>query len=198
MIVILIIMTILLIACGLFVYQIKKEKYEKEIEELENTVQSLKDIKKEYENTITNKKNDIANDNKEIESLNNQMQELKERLSSTIQENNSKIDNLTMQLEIKNQLLIKEQKKYIEASNKIKEKESQRFAGVGTIAAKDRKIKKLEEQIKKERDSHKEELVKKDYTINFYKTHRRKPTEEEIKSYDFQFKEVERRQKNGK
>ena len=179
LIIILNIVIILLIACG--IHKVLEDKYLKEIEVLEETDDSKTRIIRKQEKTITSKKKDIEKGKDEVESLKKQLDETKERLSSTIQENNSKIDNLTMQLEIKDQLLIKEQKKNKELNN-------ERISYLGTITAKEKKISNLENEIQNIKEKHKEELAKKDYTINYLKKNMRAPTLKELKDYQFKRK----------
>ena len=177
-----IILTILIILFITYAIYVKlDEKYQKKIEELENTINSIKNLNKWREDAITKKKRVIKKEQQEKEKLNNQISELKEKLSSTIQEDKTKIEYLETQIQIKDQLLIKEQKK-------IKEKDKERIAHLGTIVAKDKKIENLEKKILKEEERHKEELAKRDYTINYLKKHMRAPTLKELKDYQFKRK----------
>lgn len=157
----------------------------------------------EKQEEIDSLNENIKNKNYIIGKLQEEADELKEKISKartkhseTIKENNFQIDSLSMQLKVKDSLLIKETKKYLAAEKRLKEKEKERIAKDGTIASKNKKISNLEEEINDLKREHKIELAKKDYTINYLKTHMRSPNKEEILAYDFQFKEVERRQKN--
>ena len=70
---------------------------------------------------------------------------------------------------------------------KVKEKELARRKNAGAIGGLKAKINELKQQ-----------LVKANHIIKFYKTHQKSPTLEEIKAYELGHREVEKRQKNGK
>lgn len=182
-----------IIIYAIYRYKVLDKNHKKELDDLLDEIYSRDTKIQEHEKTIVSKKSKLAEENEEIANLISELKNLKEKLSSTIKENNSKIDNLTLQLDTKDKLLIKESKKNIELLNKLKEKDNKRIASVGTISSKQKKIDNLEKKINELIEKHKQELKKKDRAIEFLKTHRRAPSEEEIKAYDFQFKEVEKR-----
>lgn len=184
---------------------ILKKEHLKDVEHLLDEISARDDKVREYEKTIINKKTKLEEESNEIFNLTNENKELKEKLSSTIKEFNSKFDDITLQLETKNNLLIKESKKTIDLENKLIEKEHQRRANASTVGAKQAKINKLEGKIK----SLKQQLNESDMLVGsvlkdldiankkmqFYKSKLPEPTLEELKAYDYQFKEVEKRKK---
>lgn len=179
-----------------YVRNYKNHQVEEEIRDLE--IAELNERIKYYKKQINDLTNDKIGYDDILKIKDSKITDLKEKLSNTIREFNSKFDDLSIQLETKDTLLVKESKKVIDLEKKLKEKESKRIASVGTINSKQKKIDNLEKEIIKLKELHKTELAKKNETIAFLKTHRRAPSEEEIKAYDYQFKEVEKRIRNEK
>ncbi len=194
-----IIFIIILIIIGMIAFYIWKtglmnEEHFNEVQDLLNEIHARDSKIIDYEETIKAKKTKLEEENEEMASLNETIKELKEQYSSAVKEYNSKIDNLSMQLEIKNNLLIKESKKLA-----VTEESRRKSAGaVGGLTAKVNALSKELDQTIKDRNKAVEELQKAKYTIDFYKKHRKSPDIEKIKAYDFQFKEVEKRQNEKK
>lgn len=166
---------------AIFRYKELDKKHLDEISDLLDEIDAKKHTIEEHEKTIVSKKNKLAEENEEIINLNNEVKDLKEELSSTIREKNKIIDSLNIQLETKDKLLIKE-------SLKLKEKESKRIASAGTINSKQKKIDNLEKKINDLKELHKQELEKKDITIEFYKSKLPEPTLKELKDYKYKRK----------
>ena len=173
-----------LIAFYIYKTEILTKEHLDEVQDYLNEIAARDEKIRKYKETITEKKTKLQEENEEIGNLNKEIENLKNKLSLTIKENKSRIDDLTLQLETKDKLLIKENKKNAELVRKIKEKEDLRRKSAGSAGGLKTEINKL-----------KKELEKAKYTIDFYKKHRKTPTEEEIKAYDYQFKAVEKRQK---
>ena len=200
-------MIILLIAISIFIASViifcclrvssLTEEYEKELDQASEDLNARDKTIGDYEITITEKKNKIQEDEKEISKLKTEIEETKQKLSNTIRDTNSTIDSLNIQLETKSNLLIKETKKNIELEKKLKEKELKRIASVGTANSKQKKISNLENEIKELKEEHKKELLVKDNAIKFWKEKCKQPDVEDVKAYDFQQKEVEKRNKKG-
>lgn len=70
-------------------------------------------------------------------------------------------------------------------TKQVQEKETLRRKNAGAIGGLKAQVNNLIKQ-----------LDQANYTIDFYRNHRKSPTLEEIKAYEYQRKEVERRQKN--
>ena len=68
-----------------------------------------------------------------------------------------------------------------ELEGRLANKEHSRKISAGAVGGLKAKINQLQK-----------ELDKANYTIEFYKTHQKSPTVEEIKAYDYQFKQVEK------
>lgn len=200
--IVLIILALLFIAGVISFHCIRVKKIEKkhdeEMDKLCDELDARDKTIADYETTITKKKNKLQEESEEISKLNTKIKEYKTKLSDTIKENNATIDGLNIQLETKSNLLIKESKKNIELEKKLKEKESKRIASEGTISSKKKKITNLENEIKELEEKHKKELMVKDNAIKFWKEKCKQPDVEELKAYDLQFKEVEKRIKERK
>lgn len=177
---------LILVIIGLITFYIYKtgllnKEHLKELNNLYDEIYSRDTKIKQHEKTITLKKKKLQDESEEIANLNNEIKDLKEELSSTIKEKNKIIDSLNIQLETKDKLLIKE-------SLKLKEKESKRIASAGTISSKQKKIENLEKKINDLKELHKQELEKKDITIEFYKSKLPEPTLKELKDYKYKRK----------
>ena len=186
---------LILLIIGLIVFYVYKtgllkKDHLKEIQDLLEEINARDKTISDHKKTIKSKKNKLEKESEEITNLNQELKELKDKLSSTIIEKNSRIADLEIQLEIKDNLLIKE-------SKKLKEKENNRIASVGTISSKQRKINNLERELIELKENHKQELFIKDKAIRFWKEKCKQPDVEEVKAYDFQQKEVEKRAKKG-
>lgn len=178
-IIILYILTILLAIYG--TRKFLEDKYQKKIDDLQDKIDSKENTIDQRDKTIESSQNKNSELEEEIVHLKKSLTEAKEKLSSTIQERNRKVEELTLELQTKSNLLIKEQKKNKELNN-------ERISHLGTISAKEKKIINLENEMQNISEKHKEELAKKDYTINFYKKHLRAPTLKELKDYQFRRK----------
>ena len=75
-----------------------------------------------------------------------------------------------------------------ELKMKLENKEKQRIASAGTINSKQKKIENLEKKINELKELHKQELEKKDITIEFYKSKLPEPTLKELKDYKYKRK----------
>ena len=159
----------------------------------------------------SNKDNDLINDNqiirknKEIEKLKKEIESYKyyenERINliqlreKRIKELNQKYGELKKELKDAYEKLYEEQMSNAKLQEVIKEKEHQRRQNASVIGAKQGKINRLEKKMDDLKKQHELEILSKNATIEYLKKHRRAPSEEEIKAYDFQFKEVEKRMK---
>lgn len=178
---------IALLLLAYLIYRVLEEKNNEEKKDLYDEIHA-RDMKiLQYEKTIKEKKKSLTTSNKTKEELENEVETLKK-------EDDLKYTNLKIEYEIKNNLLIKEQKKNIELQEKLKEKEHQRRQSASAIGGKQKKLANIE----KEMESLKEELRIKENTINFYKSRQKEPTLEEIKAYENGDKEVLKRIKDGK
>ena len=150
-----------------------------------------------------NKDNDLISENRLIEA-NKKIQELEKHIDNTalltkqkeeliqlgdirIKQLNGKVSRLKSYNKKILEDLANERAANIDLEAKLAEKEHTRRVTQGTTCSLKAKISRLEKT-----------LQKANYTIEFYKTHQKSPTIEELKAYDFQFKEVEKRQKNEK
>lgn len=186
--ILLILVIIGLIAFNVYNRGLLNKEHLDELNNLYDEIFSRDEKIKNYEETITLKKTKIEKESEEILNLNNEMKDLKEKLSSTIKENNSKIDSLNIQLETKDNLLVKENKKTQKLEKQVMSLE-----------------KKLERQvtITEKKQAEIDELVQKeivaDRTIDFLKKHMRAPSMDELKAYTYEHREVlKRMKKQGK
>jgi chromosome segregation ATPase len=99
---------------------------------------------------------------------------------------NNKISNYVKRNDELRSIIETQYKEINDLKEKIEEKELSRRKSAGSVGGLKAKINELDEQ-----------LIKANYTINFYKTHQKSPTIEELKAYEYSRKEVEKRQKNG-
>lgn len=164
---------IALLLLAYLIYKILERKCDEEKQDLYDEIHARDTLIKEYENTIKKKKLNISNNTQEI-------------------------DNLRIEYEIKNNLLIKEQKKNIQLQEKLKDKEHQRRQNASAIGGKQKKISQLEQEIENLKEIHRREIELRDRKIEFYKSKIEPPTIEEIKAYENGNKEVLKRIKDGK
>ena len=189
---------IALLLLAYLIYKVLDRKNNNEKKDLYDEIHA-RDMKiKQYEKTIKNKKENITEDVNTIETLRNEIERLNKELSTEKKDNKTKYDTLKIEYEIKNNLLIKEQKKTLDLQQQLKEKEYQRRANATRIGAKQRRINNLEKNIKSLEERHKQEIDMKERTINYYRNNRKSPTIEEIKAYENGDKEVLKRIKDGK
>lgn len=181
---------------GFHKYMVLDKEHQKEIDDHLDDIYERERTKEQLRNTINKKNIEISKNEDEIFNLTKEneeirknlyitkrdaekeINELKEQLSSTIKETNEKIDSLSFQLEAKDKLLIKESKKYLN-------------------------LKKFNDEHKKDILKLKKDLevISKDLEIannkvEFYKARFKEPTMEELKTYTFSRKEVEKRLKS--
>ena len=180
---------IALLLLAYLIYKILEKRNNIEKKDLYDEIHARDTKIKKYEKVIKEKKLNLNEDTSKIETLLEEISRLKNELSTTIKDNNTKYDTLKIEFEIKNNLLMKEQKKNCELQKKLKEKEHQRRLNASAIGGKQKKMASLE----KEMELLKEELRIKENTINFYKSRQKEPTIEEIKAYEYSRKEVEKR-----
>lgn len=184
---------LVLVIIGLITFNIyNKGLLNKEhLDELNNLYDEIfsRDEKiKNYEETITLKKNMLEEESAEITNLNNQLREVKEKLSSTIKESNSKIDSLNIQLETKDNLLLKENKKTQKLEKQVTSLEKKFERQVTITEKKQVEIDKLTQK-----------NLTSDRTIDFLKKHMRAPSMDELKAYTYEHREVlKRMKKQGK
>ena len=187
-----------------FWYYVRNYKNHVDEEKLRDLRVSEFELKNKFlEKKINDLTGEKTNSNDILKSKETEIKELKEKLSSTIRENNSKIDDLTLQLETKDKLLIKENKKVIDLEKQVKEKEGQRKSNASTVGAKQKRINHLEKENgilkKKLKDSDllvaetMKDIEIANNKIQFYKSKVPEPTIEEVKAYDYSRKEVEKR-----
>ena len=110
--------------------------------------------------------------------------ELKEK---RIEAMGNKISNYAKRNDELRSILKTQYKENEKLKQRLEQKEAARRRNAGAIGGYKAKINELEEQ-----------LMKAEHTINFYKTHQKSPTLEEIKAYELGHREVEKRQRNGK
>ena len=164
----------------------KKEEINQDtIRELRNTVQKLKNerkeelkqreyISKEKDNLLVLRNNRIDFLTKQLSDSNGRNDELRSILEKTSKE----LDITKVEL--------------------AKEKKSRKKCA-GAVGGLTARVNTLTKELDNTNNSLKqacEELSKAKYTINFYKTHQKSPSIEELKAYDYSRKEVEKRMKN--
>lgn len=147
----------------------------------------------------------IAEKNNKIQELKKHISELKEaekeqnrlfQLRETrIQEFSKKYGELRKELKSVYEQLYDEQISNAKLEEQLEEKEHQRRQKSSIIGAKQGKINRLEKKIEELNNEHKLEILSKNATIEYLKRHRRAPDIEEIKAYEYQRKEVEKRMK---
>lgn len=158
-----------------------------------------------------NKENDLISDKKLIEQ-NRKIDELKleiegykhlenERINlihlreNTIHELQKKYGELHRELKELTEKLNQEKAENTKLEKLLNEKEHQRRQKSSILGAKQGKINRLEKKIEELNNEHKLEILSKEATIEYLKRHRRAPDIEEIKAYEYQRKEVEKRMK---
>lgn len=114
---------------------------------------------------------------KEIQNLIHLQEERIHKLKNKFKEKMLLIKDLDNQITTYNDRIQK-------LENKLANKEHSRKISAGAVGGLKAKINQLQK-----------ELDKANYTIEFYKTHQKSPTVEEIKAYDYQFKQVEKKLK---
>ena len=131
-------------------------------------------------------------ENKKFEKERTHLLELREKRIHDLTESYTTLKN-----EIKNvNQALTEANEYIEKlEKKLEIKEHQRRQNASTIGAKQAKINRLEKKIQELNKKHELEILSKNATIEYLKRHRRAPDIEEIKAYEYQRKEVEKRMK---
>jgi len=153
-----------------------------------------------------NKENDSISDHKIMEQR-KKIEKLKKEIESYKYLENERI-NL---LQLRENRIDELSKKYgeIKKNNKslqeciwnmqeqLQKKEHERRVNAATLGAKQKRINNLERIIKEMQERHNEEILSKDATIEYLKRHRRAPSVEEIKAYELQQKEVEKRIKEN-
>ena len=171
------------------------------MKKMKNLYLKFREWLKYVRNYKENKENDsiydhkIIEKNKEIAAIKEELKKsdfLNEERANLIKLQEKRIQNLNQKYtEIKKEIkglneILKVKKELInDLNNKLIEKEKSRKASAGALGGYKTKISQLQK-----------ELEKANYTINFYKTHQKSPTLEELKAYEYSRKEVERRQKN--
>lgn len=184
--IVLIILALLFAAGVILFFQIKvkeiEEKHDKEMDQLNDNLDAKDKTITDYENTITEKKNKIQEKDDEISVLNIKLKKCKDELSDTIVKKNNDIDNLNIQIKVKDNLLIKETKK-----NQKLEK---------TVQSRDKQLEKEKKEYENIIEEKNRELERANKKIIWLSNNQKAPTKEEIIAYDFQYKEVERRNKN--
>lgn len=178
---------IALLLLAYLIYKILERRNEKEQQRLEQEILSRESIIDQYRKTIKEKKNINVEDAIKVGLLQNEIEVLKDKYSS-----------LRIEYEIKDNLLIKEQKKNIQLQEKVKDKEHQRRLNASAIGGKQKKISQLEQEIENLKEIHRREIELRDRKIEFYKSKIEPPTLEEIKAYENGNKEVLKRMKDGK
>lgn len=158
------------------------------IEKLEKEVEERKRINLEKDNLIQLRE-------QRLDELNKKYSELKKTIK--------KLDEMNIQRENEISML----------KTDVRTKEHQRRANASSIGAKQKSINSLNKKLEaykeelsimtkenskqiKEIKELRETIKKNEKIIEFYKSNRKNPTVEEVKAYDFQFKEVEKRSKN--
>lgn len=134
---------------------------------LEAQLKQEKELTKERENALQLAEN-------RIQSLNEKYSELKKEIKT---------------IEIEKANIIKEM---AQITNRLETIEYKRRVNAVEIGHRQRKINKLTKEI----ENLKQELAKKDHTINFLKSSKHAPTKEEIEAYELRMKEVEKRIKS--
>lgn len=170
-----------------------KEEIEKTYRGIVGWIRYVKDYKENIENDLISERrlitanNIIRKQKRQIEALKNTEKEkdnsltLKEKELKEIKEKNNA---LKKQINEEYEIIWNLHEQINKINDKLKEKEHLRRVSAGAIGGYKAKINDL-----------KRDLAKASYTINFYKTHQKSPTLEEIKAYDLQMKEVEKRSK---
>ena len=189
---------IALLLLAYLIYKVLERRNNDEKKDLYDEIHARDTKIRKYEKVIKEKKLNINEDTSKIETLLQEISRLKNELSTTIKDNNTKYDTLKIEFEIKNNLLMKEQKKNIELQEKIKEKEHQRRQNASAIGGKQKKISQLETEMENLKEIHRREIEIRDRKIEFYKSRQKEPTIEEIKAYEEGKREVLKRIKNGK
>lgn len=122
---------------------------------------------------------------KNCDFMNEQRAELMKLQENRMQNLNKKYGELKKEINKLNEDLELKKKIVNDLEKKIIEKEQSRRKSAGVVGGLKAKINQLQK-----------ELEKANYTINFYKTHQKSPNIEELKAYEYQQKEVEKRIKN--
>ena len=122
---------------------------------------------------------------KNCDFMNEQRAELMKLQENRIQNLNKKNGELKKEINKLNEDLELKKKIVKDLEKKLNEKEQSRRKSAGEVGGLKAKINQLQK-----------ELEKANYTINFYKTHQKSPNIEELKAYEYQQKEVEKRIKN--
>ena len=143
--------------------------YDHKLIEKQREIDKQKVETAEYKYLVAERQKLIQLQEKRIQNLNKKITFLKK--------NAKELDECLAYFEIKTNML----------EEKLNEKEQARRKIAGSLGGYKAKISQLQK-----------ELEKANYTINFYKTHQKSPTLEELKAYEYSRKEVERRQKDGK
>lgn len=122
---------------------------------------------------------------KNCDFMNEQRAELIKLQENRIQNLTKKHGELKKEINKLNENLELKKKIINDLEKKLNEKEQSRRKSAGVVGGLKAKINQLQK-----------ELDKANYTINFYKTHQKSPNIEELKAYEYQQKEVEKRIKN--
>lgn len=178
---------IALLLLAYLIYKILEKRNNEEKKDLYDEIHARDTKIKQYEKTIKEKKSINVESAVKEGLLQNEIDILKDKYSS-----------LRIEYEIKDNLLIKEQKKNIQLQEKLKDKEHQRRQNASAIGGKQKKISQLETEMENLKEIHRREIELRDRKIEFYKSKIEPPTIEEIKAYENGNKEVLKRIKDGK
>lgn len=148
--------------------KLNEEITDHRIVELYKKINKLEEEKKQYEYIAKEKDNLIQLRDKKVQSLS-------DKYSSIIKRNNELREIIEINLQKNDELNVK-----------LQETEEARRKSAGSIGGLKAQINKLTKK-----------LDEANYTINFYKTHRKSPSLEELKAYEYSRKEVEKRIKNN-
>ena len=175
--------------------RIKSYKENKKNEEIaDGTIvelnKQIENVKKDYEEKEKQSEFIAKEKDNLIKLLNNRIDALNEKISSVCKRNNelrSILQATSNELDSTKEELAKE---------KISRKKC--AGAVGGLTARVNSLTKELKQTTGERDMAMKSLDQAKYTINFYKTHQKSPSIEELKAYEYSRKEVEKRMKNEK
>ena len=126
----------------------------------------------------------LKNEKKQLSYIGKEKDNLLELKEKRIEAMGNKISNYAKRNDELRSIIETQYKENEKLKQKLDQKELARRRNAGAIGGLKAKINELEEQ-----------LMKAEHTINFYKTHQKSPTLEEIKAYELGHREVEKRQK---
>ena len=124
----------------------------------------------------------LKNEKKQLSYIGKEKDSLLELKEKRIEAMGNKISNYAKRNDELRSIIETQYKENEKLKQKLDQKELARRRNAGAIGGYKAKINELEEQ-----------LMKAEHTINFYKTHQKSPTLEEIKAYELGHREVEKR-----